>query len=233
MRHKKKGRKLNRTSAHRKATRQNLAKALIEHERIITTPAKAKEARSFVEKLITLARKAQPYKNAASEDERAKYVHYYRRALTKLQDKKLVQKLFGEGKWREEEESLAERYADRPSGQTRIMRLSGSRLGNPLGYAIGDIAEVNYQLGGEERKIKFTGNRLGDNAEQVIFELIQDGEGAEEEDMEPEIDISGESENAEAEATEEEQAPDESDIAEEDAPVEETDVQDEADEGKE
>ncbi len=96
MRHRKRGRKLSRTSAHRKSTRQNLAKALIEHERIVTTPAKAKETKSFVEKLITLARKAQAYKGAGSINEKSKYLHYYRLALRKLQDKKSVQKLFGE-----------------------------------------------------------------------------------------------------------------------------------------
>ncbi len=189
MRHRKRGRKLSRTPAHRKATRQNIAKALIEHERIITTPAKAKETKSFVEKLITLARKAQPYKDADNEHDRAKYVHYYRQALKKLQDKKMVQKLFGEGPWRDSG-SLGQRYLDRPSGQTRIIRVAGSRLGNPIGYAIEDITEINYQLAGKERKLKLSGNRLGDNAQQVIFELIREGEGAEEEeDLAPSVDI--------------------------------------------
>ena len=143
MKHRKHGRKLNRSSAHRKATRQNLAKALLEHERIITTPAKAKEARSFVEKLITLARKALPYKDSDDASDRGKYLHYYRQAAGKLQDKKMTQKLFGEGPWREKE-SLAERYADRPSGQTRIIRLKGSRLGVPFGYTLGEIPEFTY-----------------------------------------------------------------------------------------
>ncbi len=193
MRHKKRGRKLSRSVAHRKATRQNLAKALLEHERIVTTPAKAKEAKSLIEKLITLARKAQPYKKAGSADERAKYVHYYRLALKKLQDKRLVQKLFGEGEW-SEGGSLGERYIDRPSGQTRIVHLGGSRLGTPLGYAVEDITELNYELNGRERKMKLTGNRLGDNTEQVLFELVREDEyGPEEEDMAPEIDIPEES----------------------------------------
>ncbi len=193
MRHRKKGRKLSRTSAHRKATRQNLAKALLEHERIVTTPAKAKEAKPLVEKLITLARKAQPYKNSENHDERAKYVHYYRLALKKLQDKTLVQKLFGEGRWHEGG-SLGERYADRPSGQTRILRIGGSRLGIPFGYSMEDISELNYELDGKERKLKLTGNRLGDNAPQVLWELVREDEGGpeEEEDIAPEIDVSDE-----------------------------------------
>ncbi len=188
MRHRKRGRKLSRTSAHRKAMRQNLAKALLEHERIITTPAKAKEAKPFVEKLITLARKAQPYKNAGGGDERARYVHFYRLAMKKLQDKKLVQKLFGEGPWREGG-SLAERYADRPSGQTRIIRMGGSRLGTSLGYAIEESTEIDYKLAGKERTMKLTGNRLGDNAKQVIFELVRQGEHEPQEEVAPEIDI--------------------------------------------
>lgn len=189
MRHRKRGRKLSRTSAHRKAMRRNIAKALFEHERIITTPAKAKETKPFAEKLITLARKAQPYKNAAGADERAKYVHYYRLALKKLQDKHLVQKLFGEGRWRDEG-SLAERFADRPSGQTRILKISGSRLGTPFGYTVSGISEMNYEIGGRERKLKLTGNRLGDNAQQVIFELVRPHEEQlRDEAVEPEIEM--------------------------------------------
>ncbi len=92
MRHKKQGRKLSRSSSHRKATRRNIARALLEHERIVTTPAKAKETQSFVEKLITLARKAQPFKDDSENHE--KYLHYYRKAFDKLQDKRMVQKLY-------------------------------------------------------------------------------------------------------------------------------------------
>ena len=172
MRHRKRGRKLNRTAAHRLALRRNLAKALLEHERVITTPAKAKAARPFVERLITLARRAMPYKDTGKPDDRAKYLHHYRLALKKLQDKKLVQKLFGEGPWREQE-SLAQRYADRPSGQTRIVRLSGSRLGVPVGSTLSGIPEFTYEMAGKSRTVRLTGNRLGDNAPQVIFELVE------------------------------------------------------------
>ena len=172
MRHRKRGRKLSRTASHRKALRQNLAKAILEHERIITTPAKAKEARPFVERLITLARHALPYKDSDDPAARAQYLHYYRLALQKLQDKKLVQKLFGEGEWRGKE-SLAQRYADRPSGHIRIVHLSGSRLGIPIGTTLGEIPVFTYEIGGQSRTIRMTGNRLGDNARQVIFELVE------------------------------------------------------------
>ncbi|MDP6438478.1 MAG: 50S ribosomal protein L17, partial [Candidatus Brocadiia bacterium] len=144
MRHRKRGRKLNRTTAHRLALRRNMAKALLEHERIITSPAKAKEVRSFVERLITLAKRALPYQAAGGGADRARYLHYYRLALSKLQDKRLVRKLFGEGEWREQE-SLAQRYAERPGGFTRIIRLSGSRLGVPVGGTLGEIPELSYE----------------------------------------------------------------------------------------
>jgi large subunit ribosomal protein L17 len=149
-----------------------MAKSLFEYERIITTPQKAKEVRRFVEQLITLARRALPYKNAADPTARAKYLHYYRQVYDKLQDKKMVQKLFGEGEWRDKE-SLAQRYAERPSGQTRIVRLSGSRLGVAVGTSYGEIPVFTYEMAGRSRTLKMLGNRLGDNAEQVIFELVE------------------------------------------------------------
>ncbi|MFW6044171.1 MAG: 50S ribosomal protein L17 [Planctomycetota bacterium] len=186
MRHRKKGRKLNRTASHREATRRNLAKALLEHERIITTPAKAKEAQSFVEKLITLARKSLPFKDSEDPEEKGKYLHYYRQAMGRLQDKEMVQKLFGEGEWREKE-SLAERYEDRPSGQTRIVKLSGSRLGVPVGTTFAEVPVFTYEIAGKERSMKITGNRLGDNAEQCIFELVEKEQPEEEQEVEPTI----------------------------------------------
>ena len=104
MRHRKKGRKLSRTASHRQALRRNLACALLRRERVITTPAKAKEVRPFVELLITLTRRALPYKDTGRPEDRARYVHLYRLALRRLQDKEMVRKLFGEGRWREEAE---------------------------------------------------------------------------------------------------------------------------------
>jgi large subunit ribosomal protein L17 len=179
MKHRKKGRRLGRSSSHRQALRRNMAAALLRRERIITTPAKAKEVRPFVERLITLARRALPFKDTGDPQERARYVHYYRLVLQRLQDKEMVQKLFGEGRWRDEE-SLAERYAARPGGYTRIVRLGGSRLGVPVGTTVSSIPELTYEMAGVERSIRMTGNRLGDNAPQVIFELVEK-ETAEEE----------------------------------------------------
>jgi large subunit ribosomal protein L17 len=101
MRHQRNRHKLSRDAAHRKALLANLSKELIEHERIETTLAKAKAVKPDVEKLITLARRGD--------------LHARRQALSTLgQDKFVVYKLF---------EEIAPRYAERPGGYTRILKL--------------------------------------------------------------------------------------------------------------
>src|SRR5438132_6152704 len=107
MRHLKAGRKLGRNASHRLALMRNLAKALFEHERIITTVEKAKEARPFVEKLITLAKKGT--------------LHARRLALKRLPDRDAVKKLFDE---------FGPRFQDRPGGYTRIIKRHERRLGD-------------------------------------------------------------------------------------------------------
>jgi large subunit ribosomal protein L17 len=105
MRHQKTKKKLSRDSAHRKSLLMNLSKELIEHERIKTTEAKAKAVKPEVEKLITLAKRGD--------------LHARRQALSTLsQDKFAVHKLFAE---------VAPRYADRPGGYTRILKLGPRR----------------------------------------------------------------------------------------------------------
>jgi large subunit ribosomal protein L17 len=105
MRHQKTKHKLSRTSAHRKALLMNLSKEIIEHERIETTAAKARAVKPEVERLITLAKRSD--------------LHARRQALSRLaQDKFTVHKLF---------EDLAPRYADRPGGYTRILKLGPRR----------------------------------------------------------------------------------------------------------
>ncbi|HHT9119242.1 MAG TPA: 50S ribosomal protein L17 [Candidatus Hypogeohydataceae bacterium YC41] len=168
MRHQKAGRHLGRTSSHRLALRRNLAKALFTYGRIITTVTKAKEVKPFVEKLITLARKAYQRK----ETDRPTYVHYYREILSRLQDGKLTQKLVGEGQWREKG-CIGERFLNRNGGYTRIIRLGGSRLGVLTGSKIGKIPVLTYKMEGQERKLRLVGNRLGDNAPLVLFELVE------------------------------------------------------------
>jgi large subunit ribosomal protein L17 len=130
MRHLKAGRRLNRNAAHRLALFRNLTLALIRHERIITTVAKAKEVRPFIEKLITLARK--------------NTLHARRQVLAKLgppskaevrpedaeaskakppdaDERHVIIKLFNE---------IAPRYVDRPGGYLRILKRSERRLGD-------------------------------------------------------------------------------------------------------
>jgi len=186
------------------ALRRNLSASLLRHERVVTTPTKAKEVRRFVERLITLARRAQPFKDTGDPRERAKYLHLYRLALQRLQDKEMVRKLFGEGEWREGKESLAQRYANRPGGYTRIVRLGGSRLGVPVGTTVSSIPELTYEVAGVERTLKLTGNRLGDNAPQVLFELVEKEKApAAGEEVAPRVAVSEEAdEKAEAEEAE-------------------------------
>jgi large subunit ribosomal protein L17 len=109
MRHLKAGKKLGRNASHRQALMRNLARALIlsEKGRIITTLAKAKAVRPFVEKLITLAKKGT--------------LHARRLALAKTHDKEVVARLFKE---------LGPRFADRPGGYTRVIKRHERRLGD-------------------------------------------------------------------------------------------------------
>jgi large subunit ribosomal protein L17 len=105
VRHSKKRNKLSRTSAHREALLTNLSKQLIEHERIKTSQAKAKAVKPEVEQLITLAKRGD--------------LHARRQALSSLHnDKFIVHKLFDE---------VAPRYATRPGGYTRIIKLGPRR----------------------------------------------------------------------------------------------------------
>jgi large subunit ribosomal protein L17 len=101
VRHRRKRHKLSRSSSHRRALLRNLCKELIDHERIRTTEAKAKAVKPEVEKLITLGKRGD--------------LHARRQALSALgQDKFVVYKLF---------EEIAPRYADRPGGYTRVLKL--------------------------------------------------------------------------------------------------------------
>jgi large subunit ribosomal protein L17 len=105
VRHQKAKGKLSRDSAHRRALLMNLSKEIIEHERVKTTAPKAKAVKPEIERLITLAKRGD--------------LHARRQALSTLaQDKFAVHKLF---------EELAPRYADRPGGYTRILKLGPRR----------------------------------------------------------------------------------------------------------
>src|ERR1700733_2786728 len=130
MRHRRAGRKLGRNATHRLALYRNLTMALFQHERIITTLEKAKAVRPFVEKLITLAKKANL--------DPAKALHARRLVLSRLgspsnaavnpsddeneaDDRKVIVKLFDE---------IGPRFKDRPGGYTRVIKRHERRLGD-------------------------------------------------------------------------------------------------------
>jgi large subunit ribosomal protein L17 len=119
MRHQISGRKLNRTSAHRKALFKNLAQALIKNEQIKTTLPKAKDLRPVVERLITLAKKGG--------------LHARRQAIAQLQDAETVTKLM---------DSLAGRFQGRNGGYTRVLK-AGFRYGDNAPMAV--IEFVDFQ----------------------------------------------------------------------------------------
>jgi len=118
MRHNYSGRKLNRTAPHRKMLMRNLVTALFEHERIETTVHKAKEARSLAERMITFAKRGD--------------LHARRMAARKVNKPHVLQKLF---------EEIGPRYAERPGGYTRILRLSGARKGDGAEMAILELVD--------------------------------------------------------------------------------------------
>ena len=113
MRHRKKGTRLGRTTAHVKALKNSLVRSLIKHGRIVTTIEKAKEAKPLAEKVVTLAKKGE--------------LHHRRQAMSILQDKEMVHKLF---------EEIGKNYADRNGGYCRILKLATRRLGDNGSKAI-------------------------------------------------------------------------------------------------
>lgn len=126
MRHRKAGRKLNRTSSHRKAMFQNMSQALLKHEQIMTTLPKAKDLAPIVEKLVTLAKRG----GLANR----------RLAVARLQNEGLVGKLFDE---------LATRYADRPGGYTRVLK-AGYRKGDNAPMAVIELVDRNEEARGQD-----------------------------------------------------------------------------------
>jgi len=119
MKHKVAGRKLGRNPSHRKAMLRNLVTSLLEHERIVTTVPKAKEARKIADKMITLGKRGD--------------LHARRQAMAYIRTKSIVAKLFDE---------LSEQYADRQGGYTRIIR-TGTRYGDAAPMAILEL--VGYE----------------------------------------------------------------------------------------
>lgn len=126
MRHGMSGRKLNRKSQHRRAMFANLANALFKHEQITTTLPKAKDLRPYAERLITLAKRGD--------------LHARRQAMSKLRDETIVSKLFS---------TLAERYADRPGGYTRVLK-AGFRYGDAAPLAVIELIDRDEDAKGQD-----------------------------------------------------------------------------------
>ncbi|MTI10661.1 MULTISPECIES: 50S ribosomal protein L17 [Curvivirga] len=126
MRHGMKGRKLNRTASHRKALFMNMANALIKHEQIKTTLPKAKELKRVMDKIITIGKKGG--------------LHRRRQAFAQLRDDAMVAKLF---------DVLAERYADRPGGYTRVLK-AGFRHGDAAPMAIIELVDRDEDAKGQD-----------------------------------------------------------------------------------
>ena len=126
MKHRIKGKKLNRTSSHRKALFKNMAQAIIKHEQIITTLPKAKTMKPIIDKLITLGKKGS--------------LHARRQAFSQLRDNKMVSKLFGD---------LATRYVDRQGGYSRVLK-AGYRYGDAAAMAVLELVDRDEDARGKD-----------------------------------------------------------------------------------
>ncbi len=131
MRHGNTGRKLNRSSSHRKAMFANLAAALIRHEQIVTTLPKAKELKPIVDRLVTLGKRGD--------------IHARRLAVARIRDEDAVKKLF---------ETLGPRYGDRPGGYTRVLK-AGYRFGDSAPMAVIELVERDREAKGAEDRARF------------------------------------------------------------------------------
>jgi large subunit ribosomal protein L17 len=126
MRHRRSGRKFNRTAEHRQAMFANMAAALIKHEQIVTTLPKAKDLRSVVEALITLGKRGD--------------LHARRVAASRLRDEAMAAKLF---------ETLGPRYKDRPGGYTRVLK-AGFRYGDNAPLAVIELVDRDVTAKGRD-----------------------------------------------------------------------------------
>ena len=185
MRHQKSGRKLGRTSSHRKAMFRNLTTSLLIHDRIRTTDAKAKELRKYAERMITLARKARKFGSADGDDKNAvaKSLHYRRQALQYLslpkidasnpddraERKGLLDKLFVE---------LADKFMDRAGGYTRIIKV-GTRRGDGAPLSLIEFVEKVLEESSKSSKRK-TKKKKKTTSAKATPEKVVEQENAEE-----------------------------------------------------
>lgn len=126
MRHRRAGRRLNRTPSHRRALFANMAAALIKHEQIVTTLPKAKEMRRVVDRLVTLAKRGN--------------LHSRRLAVSRVRDEAMVKKLF---------EVLGPRYKERSGGYTRVLK-AGFRYGDSAPMAVIEFVDRDPDARGQD-----------------------------------------------------------------------------------
>ena len=144
MKHRIKGKKLNRTSSHRKALFKNMAQAIIKHEQIITTLPKAKTMKPIIDKLITLGKKGS--------------LHARRQAFSQLRDNNMVSKLFGD---------LATRYAERQGGYSRVLK-AGYRYGDAAAMAVLELVDRNEDARGKDSGPVQTNNAIEDESKEAV-----------------------------------------------------------------
>jgi|TARA_B100000315_G_scaffold260876_1_gene326711 large subunit ribosomal protein L17 len=137
------GRKLNRTSAHRKSMFANMTASLLLHEQIKTTKPKAKDLRTFVDKMITLGKRGD--------------LHARRQAMSFLRDKEVVSKLF---------DSLADRYKDRQGGYSRVLA-AGYRYGDSAPMAIIELVDRDEDAKGAADKARVEAEAEAEDQEAV------------------------------------------------------------------
>ncbi|TYC56323.1 50S ribosomal protein L17 [Rhodobacterales bacterium] len=140
MRHRKSGRKLNRTSSHRKAMFANMAASLIKHEQIVTTLPKAKEMKPIIDKLITLGKRGD--------------LHARRQAISQIRDAAMVAKLF---------ETLGERYKDRNGGYSRVLK-AGFRYGDNAPMAVIELVDRDPEARGAEDRARAEAEEAAETA---------------------------------------------------------------------
>ena len=144
MKHRIKGKRLNRTSSHRKALFKNMAQAIIKHEQIITTLPKAKTMKPIIDKLITLGKKGG--------------LHAQRQAFSQLRDNKMVSKLFGD---------LAIRYAERQGGYSRVLK-AGYRYGDAAAMAVLELVDRDEDARGKDSGPVQTNNANDDETKEAV-----------------------------------------------------------------
>jgi len=137
------GRKLNRSSAHRKSMFANMTASLLLHEQIKTTKPKAKDLRTFVDKMITLGKRGD--------------LHARRQAMSFLRDKEVVAKLF---------DSLADRYKDRQGGYSRVLA-AGYRYGDAAPMAIIELVDRDEDAKGAADKARVEAEAEAEDQEAV------------------------------------------------------------------